>query len=189
MSASLWVSSPQRYTALVEALRALDAQEPVHEDVSAYLATNPSVASAVEMLFTSIAMSARADWQAAQVAMRGVASRGWFLGRWIPTFLVLDGPIMRFLTSVAFRRQSGSTDLLRAVRAFFSNRDLMLLRHAFAHWLFSWRTDGTDSQILGFGRTPTEEVRVLRSEADAFHIITFALVEVIHEVFLKSRPA
>lgn len=64
----------------------------------------------------------------------------------------------------------------------------MLLRHAFAHWSFSWRTDGSDSQIVGLGRTPTEEVRVLRSEADAFHIITFALVEAIHEVCLKSRP-
>jgi len=184
VSPSRWVSSPHPYTELVEVFRGLDAQDPVREDVSAYLAANPSVGSAVEMLFTSIAMSARADWKAAPASMRGVAARGWFLGRWVPTFLVLDGPIMRFLTSEAFRRQTGAPDLLRAVRAFFSNRDFMLLRHAFAHWSFSWRTGGGDSQIVGLGRSPSEEVRVSRSEADAFHIITFALVEAIHEVFL-----
>ena len=167
----------------------LYSQTDVRADVSSYLGRNPSVGSAVEMLFTSIAMSARADWRATPVSVRGVAARGWFLGRWIPTFLVLDGPMMRFLNSEAFRRQTGSVVLLRAVRAFFSNRDFMLLRHAFAHWSFSWRTDGNDSEILALGRSPGEEVRLSRAEADAFHIITFALVEAVHGVFLEGRRA
>jgi hypothetical protein len=71
------------------------------------VSASPSVSSPqpyTDLLFTSIAMSARADWQSAPISMRGVAARGWFLGRWIPTFLVLDGPILRFLTSEAFRR-------------------------------------------------------------------------------------
>jgi hypothetical protein len=188
VSPSLWVSSTQPYTDLVNSFRALHEQDPVRTDVAAYLATNPSVGSAVEMLFTSIAMSARADWQAVPASMRGVAARGWFLGRWVPTFLVLDGPILRYITSEALRRQSGSRAFLRAVRSFFSNRDFMLLRHAFAHWSFSWRTEGGDSAIVGLGRSPSEEVRVSRSEADAFHIITFALVEAVHDVFLEGRP-
>jgi hypothetical protein len=94
---------------------------------------------------------------------------------------------MRFLTSGAFRRQTGSPTLLRAVRAFFSNRDFMLLRHAFAHWSFSWQTDGSDSAIVAHGRSAGEEVRVSRAEADSFHITTFALVEAVHEVFLEGR--
>ncbi|MBM3783511.1 MAG: hypothetical protein FJW30_04075 [Acidobacteria bacterium] len=187
VSSSAWTSSDQPYTVLMTAFDDLYAQTDVRADVSSYLGRNPSVGSAVEMLFTSIAMSARADWRATPVSVRGVAARGWFLGRWIPTFLVLDGPIMRFLNSEAFRRQTGSAVPLRAVRAFFSNRDFMLLRHAFAHWSFSWRTDGNDSEILALGRSPDEEVRVSRAEADAFHIITFALVEAVHDVFLEGR--
>lgn len=187
IASSPWTSSDQPYSAMVTAFGDLYSQTDVRADVCTYLGQNPSVASAVEMLFTSVAMSARADWRATPDSVRGVAARGWFLGRWIPTFLVLDGPIMRFLTSEAFRRQTGSPVLFRAVRAFFSNRDFMLLRHAFAHWSFSWRTDGNDSEIVTIGRSPGEEVRVSRAEADAFHIITFALVEAVHEVFLEGH--
>lgn len=187
--ASAWASSNQPYTDLVGLFRHLDGQAGVREDVSVYLDSYPAVRSAVEMLFTSVAMSARADWRSAPLEMRGVVARGWFLGRWIPTFLVLDGPVLRFVRGAAFRRQQGSTELLRAVRAFFSNRDFILLRHAFAHWSFLWSSDGVDSEIVGVGRSPGEHVRVSRGEADAFHIVTFALVEAIHEVFLESRPA
>jgi hypothetical protein len=187
IASSPWTSSNQPYTDMVGTFDDLYSQNDVRADVSTYIGRNPSVGSAVEMLFTSVAMSARADWQATPVSVRAVAARGWFLGRWVPTFLVLDGPIMRFLTSEAFRRQTGSPALFRAVRAFFSNRDFMLLRHAFAHWSFSWRTDGSDSEIVALGRDPGEDVRVSRAEADAFHIITFALVEAVHEVFLEGR--
>jgi hypothetical protein len=188
ISASVWTSSLHPFVDLTNEFRRLEGQASVREDVSAYLRANSSVCNAVEMLFTSIAMSARADWRAAPESMRSVVARGWFLGRWVPTFLVLDGPILRFLTSQAFRRQQGPAEMLRAVRAFFSNHDFMLLRHAFAHWSFSWSTDGVDSEIVAMGRSPSEEVRVSRSEADAFHIITFAVVEAIHDVFLESGP-
>jgi hypothetical protein len=186
VSPSVWTSSAQPYTQLAGEFHRLMGQTPVREDVTKYLEANSSVRSAVETLFTSVAMSARADWRIAPASMRGVAARGWFLGRWVPTFLVLDGPILRFLTSQAFRRQQGPPELLRSIRAFFSNRDFMLLRHGFAHWSFSWRTDGTDSEIVVLGQSPSEEVRASRSEADAFHIVTFALVEAIHDVFLAD---
>jgi hypothetical protein len=178
------VKSNKPYSEMIAAFRDIYSQDDVHADVSAYLANNPSVGSAVEMLFTSIAMSARADWRAAPASMRGVAARGWFLGRWIPTFLVLDGPIMRFLTSEAFRRQAVPSEFFRAVRSFFSNRDFMSLRHGFAHWSFSWEVAGGDSVIVALGRNQGEQVQVLRAEADAFHIITFALVEAVHDVFI-----
>jgi hypothetical protein len=184
VKSSTWTSSSKPYSEMIAAFRDIYLQDDVRADVSAYLASNPSVGSAVEMLFTSIAMSARADWRAAPASMRGVAARGWFLGRWIPTFLVLDGPIMRFLTSEAFRRQAEPSEFFRAVRSFFSNRDFMSLRHGFAHWSFSWEVAGGDSVIVALGRNQGEQVQVLRAEADAFHIITFALVEAVHDVFI-----
>lgn len=184
VKSSAWTSSNKPYSEMIAAFRDLYSQDDVRADVSAYLASNPSVGSAVEMLFTSIAMSARADWRATPVSMRGVAARGWFLGRWIPTFLVLDGPIMRFLKSEAFRRQTGSSLLFKAIRAFFMNRDFMSLRHGFAHWSFSWEVEGGDSLITALGLDSGEQVQVLRTEADAFHIVTFALVEAVHDVFI-----
>jgi hypothetical protein len=184
---SAWASSSKPHADLLAGFKVLEAQPLVRHDVTTYLAEHPAVANAVQMLFTSIAMSARADWRSVPSEFRGVAARGWFLGRWIPTFLVLDGPILRFLTSSAFRRQEGSTEFLRAVRAFFQAKDFMALRHAFAHWSFSWATNGVDSEIVAASRSPSEEVRLSRKEADAFHILTFAVVEAIHDVFIEKR--
>jgi hypothetical protein len=183
---SPWSRSEQPHTYLNAGFQALRNQISVREDVAAHLATNPSVANAAQMLLTSLAMSARADWRAVPGAHRGVAARGWFLGRWVPTFLVLDGPILRFLRGSAFRRQEGQTEFLRAVRSFFEARDFMALRHAFAHWSFSWVVNGDDSEIMATTQNSTE-VRVSQKEIDALHILTFAVVEAIDRAFLRRH--
>ncbi len=183
---SSWSRSPEPQAHLNAGFRGLLAQPAVAEDVAEYLKSNPAVASAAEMLFTSLAMSARADWRAVPEPHRGVAARGWFLGRWVPTFLVLDGPILRFLKSTAFRRQTGQGDFLRAVRSFFEARDFMALRHAFAHWSFSWAVNGKDSEIVATTQD-SSEIRVSRREIDALHILTFAVVEAIDRTFLRAR--
>jgi hypothetical protein len=187
VSATVWSRSAEPETTLVEGFNELAGQQVVRDDVRAYVEANPSVLGAAEMLFTSIAMSARADWRAAPAEFRGVAARGWFLGRWIPTFLVLDGPILRFLNSSAFRRQVGCTDFLRAVRIFFHARDFMALRHGFAHWSFSWTTNADDSEIVVHAHESKNEVRVSRREVDAFHILTFAVVQAINQCLLRDR--
>lgn len=172
---------------LVGALQSIMAQAPVAEDIAAYLAAHPGVANSFEMLFTSIAMSARADWRSAPANIRGVVARGWFLGRWLPTFLVLDGPILRFLKSTAFRRQESPSRTLRAVRRFFEAADFIQLRHAFAHWSFRWDVDGDDSTIVGTNDAGAETVRFTRAETDAFHILTYAVIEALDDVILRPR--
>jgi hypothetical protein len=185
---STWSRSTEPQTHLNAGFQTLRAQPAVAEDVAAHLKSNPSVASAAEMLFTSLAMSARADWRAVPEPHRGVAARGWFLGRWVPTFLVLDGPILRFLKSAAFKRQEGQTEFLRAVRSFFEARDFMALRHAFAHWSFCWTVNGDDSEIVATTQD-SSEIRVSRKEIDALHILTFAVVEAIDRSFLRPERA
>jgi len=181
-----WFSSARPFTDLLSGLQALAAQPAIAADVAAHLDVDPSVENAVEMLFTSVAMSARADWRAAPQDVRGVVARGWFLGRWVPTFLVLDGPILRFLTSAAFRRQNPPMPILREVRKFFQTDEFMRLRHAFAHWSFEWMVEEHDSIIIGRDGSK-ETVRVTRKEADAFHIITFGVIQAIDKAFLRSR--
>lgn|SRR5260221_6496098 len=89
VSPSVWTSSLHPYAELTSDFRRLVSQDPVQEDVLAYLLANTTVRSAAEMLFTSVAMSARADWRVAPESMRAVVARGWFLGRWVPTFRLL----------------------------------------------------------------------------------------------------
>jgi hypothetical protein len=185
---SSWTASSSPFTDMLAGLNELAQQPLVEADVAAYLDANPDVENAAEMLFTSVAMSARADWRSTPPEFRGIAARGWFLGRWVPTFLVLDGPILHFLTSAAFRRQNPVVPILRPVRKFFATNDFMSLRHAFAHWSFKWISSGNDSTIIGTERL-RETVRATRAEADAFHIVTFGLIEAIDDVFLSKRRA
>lgn len=190
ISSTGWASSAHPYTDLLSGLHALAAQPAVAADIATYLDRDPSVENAVEMLFTSIAMSARADWRVASPDIRGVVARGWFLGRWVPTFLVLDGPILRFFNSSAFRQQNPPVPILREVRSFFKTADFMALRHAFAHWSFAWTVAERDSTIVGSivkNDVHTETVRASRKEADAFHIITFGFIQALDDVFLRSR--
>jgi hypothetical protein len=185
---SEWTRSSAPFRDLEDCFRSLAAQQRVVDDVAQYLRANPVLENSIEMLFTSISMSARARWSAAPEHIRGVVARGWFLGRWLPTFLVLDGPIQRFLKSKAFSRQNEpASSMLKAVRSFFDTKEFMLLRHAFAHWSFRWEVINGDSVIIGTNDANVENVRVRRAEADAFHIITFALIEVLNDVFLRPH--
>jgi hypothetical protein len=139
---SPWTSSRTPHADAEAGFEALLKQPAVNADVKAYLDRNPVTRHSVQMLFTSMAMSARARWQDTPDEVRGTAARGWFLGRWLPTFLVIDGPIQRFLSSDAFRRQEPRVEVMRHVRRFLQEPSFMLLRHAFAHWSFEWKVDG-----------------------------------------------
>ncbi|MBI4212731.1 MAG: hypothetical protein HY534_00295 [Chloroflexi bacterium] len=95
---SAWSTSPQPFTDLYGECRRLMADATFIRSLSIYLRTHTTLPRAVEMLFTCMAMAAGARWDDAPEEMKGVRARGWFLGRWIPTFLIVDGPIGRFMT-------------------------------------------------------------------------------------------
>jgi len=69
------------------------ASEPSFRvDLRNYLSARTIVRRAIQSFFTHIAMAAGAKWDAVPEEHRPVTARGWFLGRWLPTFLVIDGP-------------------------------------------------------------------------------------------------
>lgn len=186
---SPWTRSATPFDDVVAGFEALLRQPEVNADVNAYLDRNPVTRHSVEMLFTSMAMSARARWQDTPTDVRGVAARGWFLGRWLPTFLVIDGPIQRFLGSDAFKRQKPRVDVMRHVRRFLQEPKFLLVRHAFAHWSFEWDVRDGESVIVAHpttGHEAEEPLSVTRGQADAFHIATFSVVEAMHDVFLRD---
>lgn len=142
------------------------------------------------MFFTFIAMAARAKWQDVPEHFRGVAARGWFLGRWIPTFLIIDGPVGRFVLSddspLVTVLASDTKLLLVSVRAFLNDRTFRLLRNGFAHWAFDWDVVGPDSYVVAYDwerDLPTAKLHI--EEADAFHIVAFAVIEIFNEVFIS----
>lgn len=142
------------------------------------------------MLFTSLAMAARARWDDAPEEMRGVVARGWFLGRWIPTFLIVDGPIGRFMTgedSPLSARYGSEYPLLTAARDFLADRNFKLVRNGFAHWAFDWEIVGRESFVVPYD--PERDLPITKlhqAEADAYHIVAFSLVEILDAAMLSQ---
>jgi len=159
-------------------------------DLRRYLANHATVRRAFEMFFTIIAMAARAQWRDAPEQFRGVAARGWFLGRWIPTFLIIDGPVGRFIVGkdspLANRLTGDVSPMLASARGFLNDRTFLLLRNGFAHWAFDWEVVGPDQYVVAYDYErdlPTAKLHL--EEADAYHIIAFAIIEVLNEAFIS----
>lgn len=191
VASSAWATSLAPYSQLRDECLGLLADEGFREKLRTYLANHAAVRRAFEMFFTLIAMAARAKWQDAPEHFRGIAARGWFLGRWIPTFLIIDGPVGRFVLSedspLAGLHASGGKPLLTSVRTFLNDRTFRLLRNGFAHWAFDWDVVGPDSYVVAYDwerDLPTAKLHL--EEADAFHIVAFGVIEVFIEVFISA---
>jgi len=143
------------------------------------------------MLFTCISMAARARWQDVPDEMKAITARGWFLGRWIPTFLIIDGPIGRFMTGEdsPLKIHFGvETPVLTAAKEFLIERTFKLLRNGFAHWGFDWEVVANESFVVAYDWERDLPIAKLhQSEADAYHIVAFAIVEVLHDSMFRGR--
>src|SRR5438477_5539679 len=91
------IRAARPFTELLHECQALSTDTAFSAELQSYLRVHSTLPRALEMFFTYIALSARVDWKSAPEPMRPIAARAWFLGRWLPTFLVLDGPVGRFL--------------------------------------------------------------------------------------------
>ncbi|MGH8338406.1 MAG: hypothetical protein ACRETL_16630 [Gammaproteobacteria bacterium] len=156
-----------------------------------YLRSRTVLKRSIESFYTAISMAARAQWKDAPAEHRGIVARGWFLGRWLPTFLVIDGPIGRFFLSESspFSAQLGAAyPVLSSAAAMMGDRTFRALRNAFAHWGFDWESVGGDSYVVAYDwerDLPTAKLHL--QEADAFHICAYALIEAVDNVLISER--
>jgi hypothetical protein len=182
---SPWTVSATPYQDLDRSFAAAAADPNVSEDFAVALRSMPFLVGAVGTFFAAVAMAASAEWWRLPDAHRGSAARGWFIGRWLPTALVVDGPIVRFIRSQAFRRLgTGSLEQVRAVRRFLSEGTVVAFRHGLAHWSFAWETRGDDNYVIchnAAGKCLT----LHQEQADAIHIVTFAIVDVLYDRCLR----
>jgi hypothetical protein len=187
---SSWSSSRQPFTDLQLECTELMNDTEFRERITSYLRIHTTLTRSVQMLFTCISMAARAQWRDAPEEVRHVVARGWFLGRWIPTFLVIDGPIGRFLNGPdsPFRLCSEhSTPTLSSVKHFLAEKTFRTLRNGFAHWGFDWEVVGKESFVVAYDWERDLPIAKLhQSEADAYHIIAFAIVEAIYDSMLLT---
>jgi hypothetical protein len=189
--ASTWLGSDAPWSALRAECAILASEPSFRTEFGAYLSSRTIVRRAIQAVFTHMAMAARARWDSVAEEHRGIAARGWFLGRWLPTFLVIDGPVGRMFmheSSPLARRLGPSYPILAAARDLMADKTFRSLRNGFAHWGFDWEVVGKDSYVVAYDwerDLPTAKLHL--EEADAFHICAFALIEVVDEVLVSER--
>lgn len=186
-----WRESPSPFSALRAESLILASDLRFMEDLSAYLADRTIINRAITSFFTYISMASRANWKEAPIEHRSIVARGWFLGRWLPTFLVIDGPIGRLFLSKKSPlavRLGPDLPVLSAARDLIGEKTFRTLRNGFAHWGFDWEVVGENSYIVAYDwerDLPTTKLRL--EEADAFHICAYALIEVVDDVLISQR--
>ena len=157
------------------------------QEIKSYLQARTVIRRAIEMFFTYISMSARAKWDDAPPAIQPIVARGWFLGRWLPTFLIIDGPIGRLISSHNNKTPLANLSvadfpIITASRDFLNEKVFITLRNGFAHWGFDWEVVGKESYVVAYNWENDLQIGKLhQSEADAFHIIAYALIEILHD--------
>jgi hypothetical protein len=188
---SAWAKSPRPFSDLRDECRLIMADPVFAADLRRYLQTHSIVPRAVQMFFTLISLASRARWQDVPEEIRPITARGWFLGRWLPTFLIIDGPVGRFVcseTSPLNSQMGPAHPFLSASRDFLNDRLFRLLRNGFAHWGFDWEVVSGESYVVAYDwerDLPTAKLH--QEEADAFHMAAFALIEVLDAIFISQR--
>ena len=188
---SVWSSESQPYTALLNECQQLIEDESFSKGLRDYIRVHTTLPRGVEMLFTCISMAARARWEDVPDGIKPFVARGWFLGRWLPTFLIIDGPVGRFLSAndSPFTNFYGPNwPIVTAAKDFLGERTFKLVRNGFAHWGFDWEVVGENSYIVAYDWERDLPVAKLhQAEADAYHIVVFALIEVFNDIILHGR--
>lgn len=188
---SAWRDAEHPHEALRAECLVLASDATFRAELKAYVGARTILKRSISSFYTAISMAARAKWQDVEPEHRAVAARGWFLGRWIPTFLVIDGPIGRFFltdTSPLTRRSQNGFPVLSAARTLLGDKTFLSLRNGIAHWGFDWEVVDGDSYIVAYDWNRDLPIAKLhQEEADAFHICAYAFIEVVDDVLISGR--
>lgn len=161
--------------------------------VRLYLAQTPIIEQSMRMLLAHLAMASAVRWQDTAPILRPLARQGWHLGRWLPTFLLIDGPFGRLFRGVdspvsqALRSDRAAFPLLTAARDAFNHDLFRRLRNGFGHWSFICDDSGTEAQIrIIHWETGRDELRIGLLEAEALHFFTYCIIEAVDEAMFSA---
>ena len=137
-----WAQLDKPHTALVDECQSI-VKNPLRVDAfRQYLRDNPSIQKTVLTFISHLAMATSVPWQSTPEVVRPVARWGWHIGRWLPTFLIVDGPLGRFLRNTdsplvaMLRTDHASFPVLSQARDAFMHDFFRQVRNGFGHWAF-----------------------------------------------------
>lgn len=109
-----------------------------------FLDANPIIEASCASMLAQLALAAGVRWRDTAPILQPLSRRGWHIGRWLPTFLLISGPLGHLLRGGAsplnqrLRGKNAGLPLLSEARDVFDNDEFRLLRNGFGHWSFEW---------------------------------------------------
>lgn len=191
--AKVWAGKSSPRDALAEECRQLMADAGFQKDMLNYLGANPVIKQSMETVLAQLAFAAGVDSNPSNPLLQDLAHRGKHLARWLPTFLLIDGPLGRLLrqkSSPLAARLSVSyskSPLLASARDAFNNDLFRRVRNGFAHWSFTWQPMGRQATISIFHfETGTKEAEVSLLEAEALHYLSMSVIQTLDQEILRK---
>ena len=167
--------------------------------IANYLSANPIIKESLKSMLAQLAMAAGVRWQDTKGDLQPLAYRGWHIGRWIPTFLLIDGPLGKLLRDTnspiaqmlredaRLKPQARLYPLLCSALDVFNCELFRMVRNGFAHWSFRWSGQGGEAMItIVDWKTGAEQERVSMLEAEALHWLTTEVIYALDASVLRA---
>jgi hypothetical protein len=191
--ASTWASHKSPRSELALECQRLLADSDFRSRLCEYLEANPVIVQSIETALAHLAFSAGVKWEQAQPILHVLARRGQHLSRWLPTFLLVDGPLGRLLKqsrsplAEILKSSHSSYPLLASARDAFNNDLFRKVRNGFAHWSFVWQDSGDSVKIQLFHfETGLMEAQVSLLEAEALHHLSVTVMQSLDQELLRK---
>jgi hypothetical protein len=190
--APTWATSADPVTGVRSECQALAADHTFIAELSTFLNANPIIASSCESMLAQLALAAGVRWQDTAPILQPLSRRGWHIGRWLPTFLLISGPLGYLLCGRAsplnkrLRGRNTGLPLLSEARDAFNHNTFRQLRNGFGHWSFEWNDQASPSEIRVVDwETGRETVTLSLLECEALHFLTVTVVREIDGELIK----
>ncbi|HEY5704023.1 MAG TPA: hypothetical protein VIS96_00445 [Terrimicrobiaceae bacterium] len=192
-----WADSASPYSELASECRLLSADPPLRREFGDYLRANPIIQQTVHSLLSHLMMASHGRWHDVPFPGRLIARHGSMIGRWLPTFLIIDGPLGRFLRrsdsplNVLLRTQHARYPLLAQARDLFNHDLFRRVRNGVGHWSFTFEHQDSAEQLVCFDWDSGERTAAISIlEAEGLHVASFCTIECLdHELFNHANPS
>lgn len=197
--AKRWAELPEPASALTLECQTIASNQVIRADFRSYFHANPSIPQTVDTLLAHLAMTSSVRWQDIQGIIQPLAKRGWHIARWLPTFLIIDGPLGRFLRdagsplNILLKKEHANYPVLAQARDTFNSELFRQVRNGVGHWSFRWE-DARDGPHLIMINWETSQTTTTISllEAEALHLVAYSVIEALNREIistaLKTHP-